>query len=397
MTHILESQFHTHYLEFSERILDSWYNKKMKSLLNLSNIAPSSEIVKEGYIRALKNYSCLRDEGKIDGAFQEIGLEIPTLSKEEIENIHFSLFDGTSSHSIHKMGSLYRTTGILPKLPEGKVQEFYKKELCSKKYVDLDNLLLLKELTRINPENLDETELSIAFLNVATSNRDLKNSAEDLESLVGKKYIPKKSFIQRKHLELLKEKDSNGYYKDYNSKLLEEYFGVSPSNEVLSEVFQHFITNKDCKHISYLANKYQYDCTREMRDGYRNLVTERNEFGTVNGFGYLIPFKNETGIQHDFDEDFIQKTYLDLINEEYFSDLKTFIEFTELPVSENIIQTGYETFASQGKLDMIADLKEISGIEPNERIYEIFNHGLLNNFKEEKKPKFSLKSLFTRK
>ncbi len=389
-TNNLENFFNEQYLKYSERILDSFYNARLKSLLGLSNFKPSKDLVKEAYILSLKTYSCLRDEGKIDDAFQDLGIEIPSLLKNEIENIHYCFFKGDLFTCVSKMSSLHRITGVLPKLPEEEIQEFYKKELYDERYCHLDELIELKNLTKIIPKNLDETRLSITFLNMATKiSQSYKSQAEDLESIVGMKCIPKEIFIQEKHLELLKEKDANGYYSDYNSKLLEEYFEVKPSTEVLSEVFTHFIDKKDYKHIGHLAKKFNYNFSKEMRDGYRNLVMEKNEFG------YLIPFKKETSIQHDFNYEFVQEKYFELIEKHDFSDLEIFIDFTEISPSNGIIQEGYKLFSQKGQLEYIAYLKKISGIEPDASVYEVFNQGLLNNFEEQKKVrKFSLKSLF---
>ena len=354
-------------------------NQKLKSLLEFSKINPSSEIIKEGYISALKKYSSPRDEGKIDEFFNELGLDIPTLSNGEIQNLYYEMFKEDFFYEpTIKMNSLYRRTGISPDLPENEVQDFYANRL-SGRYAFVNELIVMKNLTGISPKSLDENKLKLTFLEEASKGHSSYKYIKSLKELVGSKYVPSVDLIQKKHLELLLEgKDFNGDAKIYDSKILRECFGVFPSKEVLSKVFSHFVEKKDYEFIERLNESFDFSLDEIMRKGYLKMVQNTD-------WGYLETFKEVTGISPNFDNEFVQEKYSSLIEDGNFDGLGEFISFTEKPISEEVVQKGYRLFARERKLEEISDLKNISNVEPDKEVYEIFNESFVESVEESEK------------
>lgn len=133
---------------------------------------------------------------------------------------------------------------------EEKVEENLKYEKYN------DTLDILKELNKINPNNLYEEYYITAkigiyeFEDVEKKIREIKESNEELALKLEQKLIVTRDEVSKKIRKAVKEKNYEIFEKDNNLRYAKDIWCMPP--------IMHFILNKDIEGVRILANTFEY-------------------------------------------------------------------------------------------------------------------------------------------
>lgn len=334
---------------------NGWKVDSFKTMVSLTGVDVSESTVHDYYYESYATGRVI-SLSEARSVPNETGVPLK-FSPEEIDEL-YSLY--IENGKLVSLIELYNVTGVVPDVEDSVVKKLYTDCLDGHYHMDfLYGLINLFDVEPIFPKKKVEAKYRDYF-----NENDLKKF-KTLHDITGIDHGMVPEAIQKKYVE-----DIKSHNKNYAEKWM-ECFGVGLSSDSLQTLYEFYI------------EKGHFGLVHDLRENYGEIPDKEYANKMFVKFlsddvGDASSLKSALGFGPKLSENEIEDLYDVLLSGHVMYDLDNLKSITDGMPSEELVQKYYEKYISERSFHSFNKLKEFSGIDPGEEVYNALIDMLLN-------------------